>query len=235
MAPTEYRVIAKRARAAAAPGLRGLVAAGEALDAGVLHAWHEAPGCGSATATGRRRRGSSPACRRGAGAAGLDGPGAAGGRASTVVEGELVLDPATDPTFFLRYLGEAAARRPVADGRPRPCRRGRLPVLRGPRRRRDHLRRLPDRAVRGRVGARGAPRGRGGGRGGGAGRRARGASSARSSSSTTASRRRDALVRELQDHVKRTTAPYKYPRIVDFADALPRTPSGKIRRAALRA
>jgi len=45
----------------------------------------------------------------------------------------------------------------------------------------------------------------------------------------------DDLVRELQGHVKRTTAPYKYPRIVDFADGLPRTPSGKIRRAALRA
>jgi acyl-coenzyme A synthetase/AMP-(fatty) acid ligase len=44
----------------------------------------------------------------------------------------------------------------------------------------------------------------------------------------------DALVRELQDHVKGATAPYKYPRVVDFADALPKTPSGKIRRAALR-
>jgi acetyl-CoA synthetase len=41
-------------------------------------------------------------------------------------------------------------------------------------------------------------------------------------------------VRELQDHVKGETAPYKYPRVVDFADALPKTPSGKIRRAALR-
>jgi acetyl-CoA synthetase len=34
--------------------------------------------------------------------------------------------------------------------------------------------------------------------------------------------------------VKSETAPYKYPRIVDFADDLPKTPSGKIRRAALR-
>ena len=40
--------------------------------------------------------------------------------------------------------------------------------------------------------------------------------------------------RELQDHVKAETAPYKYPRIVDFAAELPRTPSGKVRRAALR-
>jgi acyl-coenzyme A synthetase/AMP-(fatty) acid ligase len=42
------------------------------------------------------------------------------------------------------------------------------------------------------------------------------------------------LARELQDHVKRETAPYKYPRIVDFAEELPKTSSGKIRRAALR-
>jgi acyl-coenzyme A synthetase/AMP-(fatty) acid ligase len=45
----------------------------------------------------------------------------------------------------------------------------------------------------------------------------------------------DALVRELQDHVKEQTAPYKYPRIVDFAEELPKTASGKIRRAVLRA
>ncbi|HEY8584233.1 MAG TPA: AMP-dependent synthetase, partial [Capillimicrobium sp.] len=42
------------------------------------------------------------------------------------------------------------------------------------------------------------------------------------------------LVRELQDHAKRETAPYKYPRQVDFAAELPRTASGKLRRAALR-
>jgi acetyl-CoA synthetase len=42
------------------------------------------------------------------------------------------------------------------------------------------------------------------------------------------------LVRELQEHVKRETAPYKYPRIVDFADELPKTVNGKIRRAELR-
>lgn len=42
------------------------------------------------------------------------------------------------------------------------------------------------------------------------------------------------LARELQEHVKRVTAPYKYPRIVEFADSLPKTPSGKVRRAELR-
>ena len=42
------------------------------------------------------------------------------------------------------------------------------------------------------------------------------------------------LTRALQDHVKAQTAPYKYPRVVDFADELPKTASGKIRRAVLR-
>jgi acyl-coenzyme A synthetase/AMP-(fatty) acid ligase len=45
----------------------------------------------------------------------------------------------------------------------------------------------------------------------------------------------DELARELQEHVKSTTAPYKYPRIVEFADELPKTASGKIKRAELRA
>ncbi|HEY2600738.1 MAG TPA: AMP-binding protein, partial [Thermoleophilaceae bacterium] len=44
----------------------------------------------------------------------------------------------------------------------------------------------------------------------------------------------DELARELQDHVKHETAPYKYPRIVEFAHELPKTASGKIKRAALR-
>ncbi|MBD5145742.1 MAG: AMP-binding protein [Ruminococcus sp.] len=44
----------------------------------------------------------------------------------------------------------------------------------------------------------------------------------------------DALVKELQDHVKKNTAPYKYPRIVEFVDELPKTISGKIRRVAIR-
>jgi acetyl-CoA synthetase/medium-chain acyl-CoA synthetase len=45
----------------------------------------------------------------------------------------------------------------------------------------------------------------------------------------------DDLVRALQEHVKRVTAPYKYPRAIEFVDALPKTVSGKIRRVELRA
>ena len=44
----------------------------------------------------------------------------------------------------------------------------------------------------------------------------------------------DDLVRELQNHVKRVTAPYKYPRIVEFASELPKTVSGKIQRNIIR-
>lgn len=44
----------------------------------------------------------------------------------------------------------------------------------------------------------------------------------------------DAFVKELQNHVKRVTAPYKYPRIIEFVDALPKTISGKIRRVEIR-
>ena len=44
----------------------------------------------------------------------------------------------------------------------------------------------------------------------------------------------EALVAELQDHVKRETAPYKYPRVIEFVDELPKTISGKIRRVEIR-
>lgn len=42
------------------------------------------------------------------------------------------------------------------------------------------------------------------------------------------------LVKDIQNHVKRVTAPYKYPRIVEFVEELPKTISGKIRRVAIR-
>ena len=44
----------------------------------------------------------------------------------------------------------------------------------------------------------------------------------------------EALVTELQNHVKHVTAPYKYPRIIEFVDKLPKTISGKIRRVEIR-
>ena len=44
----------------------------------------------------------------------------------------------------------------------------------------------------------------------------------------------EALIKELQDHVKKVTAPYKYPRVIEFVDELPKTISGKIRRVEIR-
>lgn len=44
----------------------------------------------------------------------------------------------------------------------------------------------------------------------------------------------DTLIKELQEHVKHETAPYKYPRIIEFVDELPKTISGKIRRVEIR-
>ena len=44
----------------------------------------------------------------------------------------------------------------------------------------------------------------------------------------------DALKKEIQEYVKTHTAPYKYPRIVEFRDSLPKTISGKIQRSLLR-
>ncbi|HZK31210.1 MAG TPA: AMP-binding protein [Methanoregula sp.] len=44
----------------------------------------------------------------------------------------------------------------------------------------------------------------------------------------------EALVREIQNHVKNVTAPYKYPRLIEFVDSLPKTISGKIKRNELR-
>jgi acyl-coenzyme A synthetase/AMP-(fatty) acid ligase len=44
----------------------------------------------------------------------------------------------------------------------------------------------------------------------------------------------EALVKEIQEYVKRVTAPYKYPRKIEFVDQLPKTPTGKIQRRLLR-
>jgi len=45
---------------------------------------------------------------------------------------------------------------------------------------------------------------------------------------------KEALIKDIQDHVKRVSAPYKYPRVVEFVDELPKTISGKIKRVEIR-
>ena len=227
MAPTEYRVIAKRATLRGLIDLRGAVAAGEALNPRCWAPGTRRPTSGSATATARPRPASSPACRWASRPARARWASPLPGVRLDVDDGELVADPATIPTFFLGYLGEdrrRPGRRDVAHRRPRRARRAGLPALRRPHRRRDHLRRLPDRPVRGRVRARRAQRG-----GRGRGRRrpdderghvVRAVVVLRDGHAPS-----DDLARELQDHVKAQTAPYKYPRIVDFAAELPRPPA----------
>jgi acetyl-CoA synthetase len=55
-----------------------------------------------------------------------------------------------------------------------------------------------------------------------------------SKTETNASTASDELVTELQQYAKEQTAPYKYPRLIDFVAELPKTNSGKVRRAELR-
>src|SRR5437764_6894486 len=105
MAPTEYRVIAKRAEPSRLPDLRELVAAGEALNAEVLGAFHEATGLWIRDGYGQTETGqltgNPPGAAPRPGSMGRPLPGVALG----VEAGELVLaDPRTDPTFFLGYL-----------------------------------------------------------------------------------------------------------------------------------
>ena len=106
MAPTEYRVIAKRGTLTGSSHLRGLVAAGEALNPEVLRAWHEHTGLWIRDGYGQTETGQLTGMPLGIEAV----PGSMGralpGVGLSVVDGELVLDPATDPTFFLGYLGE---------------------------------------------------------------------------------------------------------------------------------
>src|SRR3954454_16571030 len=109
MGPTGDRVIAKRARLRAVPSLRGLVAAGEALNPEVLHAWRDATGLEIRDGYGQTETGQLTGNLEGEAA-----PAGSMGRALPGVrlwidDGELVADPATVPTFFLRYLGDEPA------------------------------------------------------------------------------------------------------------------------------
>ena len=234
MAPTEYRVIAKRATLRPFEHLRGLVAAGEALNPEVLRAWHEATGLWIRDGYGQTETGQLTGMPLGEEAR----PGSMGralpGISLDVDDAELVADPATVPTFFVRYLGGEAA----PDG----------PWRTGDRVRRDDdgflyfEGRLDDVIIS--AGYRIGPF---------EVESALVAHAAVAEAAVVAApddergsvvravvvlrdghAPSDDLARELQEHVKARTAPYKYPRVVDFADELPKTPSGKVRRAVLR-
>jgi acyl-coenzyme A synthetase/AMP-(fatty) acid ligase len=234
MAPTEYRVLAKRAEPRPVAGLRGLVAAGEALNPEVLRAWHEATGLWIRDGYGQTETGQLTGMPLGEPAR----PGSMGrplpGMRLWVDDGELCLDPSTVPTFFRGYLRAEAPARDVwrtgdrvttdedgflhFEGRTDDViisagyRIGPFEVESA----------LVEHAAVAEAAVVAAPD------------EERGAVVRAVVVLRDGFAASDGLARELQDHVKAQTAPYKYPRIVDFTAELPKTPSGKVRRALLR-
>jgi acyl-coenzyme A synthetase/AMP-(fatty) acid ligase len=238
MAPTEYRVIAKRTTLSPLPHTRSLVAAGEALNPEVLRAFEDATGLQIRDGYGQTETGQLTGMPAGEpvrpGSMGRALPGIALG----VDDGELVLeDPLTDPTFFVGYLGEdhepAPADRPWRTGdRVEQDEDGYL-FFEG---RSDDViisagyrigpfevesalvthEAVAEAAV---VAAPDDERGA----------IVRAVVVVRDGFSPS-----DDLAAALQEHVRSQTAPYKYPRIVEFVPELPKTASGKVRRAELR-
>ena len=227
-------MIAKRATLAPLPALRGLVAAGEALNPEVLRAWKEVTGLEIRDGYGQTETGQITGMPVGEPARPASMGRPLPGIGLDVVDGELVVDPATVPTFFDRYLGEEPPAGPWHTGdRVRRDEDGFLHFEGrtddviisagyriGPFEVESALVAHPAVAEAAVVSAPDEERGA----------VVRAVVVLREGHAAG-----DALARELQDHVKRETAPYKYPRVVDFADALPKTASGKIRRAELRA
>jgi acetyl-CoA synthetase len=230
MSPTEYRAIAKRDELRPLPHLRHAVAAGEPLNPEVVLTWSGAVGVEVHDGYGQTETGHltgmpiGPPVKPGSMGKPLPGFGA------RIDAGELVIDPATVPTFFV-------------DGpRDQPWRTGdRVSVDEdgylwfegrtddviisagyriGPFEVESALVSHPAVAEAAAVAAPDEVRGQ-------VVRAVVVLQPGREAS--------DALVKDLQDHVKEQTAPYKYPRIVEFAAELPKTPSGKIKRGLLRA
>jgi acetyl-CoA synthetase len=229
MSPTEYRAIAKRAQLRPLPELRHAVAAGEPLNPGVVHAWGEAAGVWVHDGYGQTETGHltgmpiGPPVR----------PGSMGrplpGFHAWIDAGELVVDPATVPTFFV----DGPRDRPWRTGdRVREDEDGYLwfegrtddviisaGYRIGPFEVESALVSHPAVVEAAAVAAPDDVRGQ-------VVRAVVVLSPGHEAS--------EALAKEIQEHVKAATAPYKYPRVVDFASELPKTPSGKIRRALLR-
>ena len=236
MAPTEYRVIAKRVQLKPLPALRSLVAAGEALNPEVIRTFTEEIGLAIRDGYGQTETGQLTANPPGdsvrAGSMGRALPGVD----LRVEDGELVLaDPTTDPTFFVGYLDgtSSPADRPWKTGDRVSVDDDGYLYFEG---RSDDLiisagYRIGPFEVESALVSHEAV--------------------AEAAVVAAPDEERGAVVRavvvlrdgfapgqalagELQEHVKHQTAPYKYPRIVEFADELPKTASGKIQRARLR-
>src|SRR4051794_35158502 len=228
MAPTEYRAIAKRIELRPLPALRHAVAAGEPLNAEIVRLWEEAVGVAVHDGYGQTETGAltgmpiGPPVR----------PGSMGkplpGFKLWIEDGELCADPSTIPTFFIDgpdgtwHTGDRVSEDEDGylwfEGRTDDV------IISagyriGPFEVESALVSHPAVAEAAAVAAPDPERGA----------VVRAVVVLREGHAPG-----DALARELQDHVKAETAPYKYPRIVEFAEALPKTASGKIRRALLR-
>jgi acyl-coenzyme A synthetase/AMP-(fatty) acid ligase len=243
-APTEYRILAKRGHVRPVPSLRRAVSAGEALDPGVIAHWREHAGIEICDGYGQTETGHvtgnlvGDAVRDGSMGRPLPGFELRVMADEAGAPGELQVRAASCPTFFGRYLD--------ADGPPelvegewwatgdlvREDQDGYLwyesraddLILSsgyriGPFEVESALASHPAVAEAAAVPAPDEERGQ----------------VVRAIVVLREGEPSAELARELQDHVKRTTAPYKFPRIVEFAEALPRTSSGKVKRAELRA
>ena len=233
-APTEYRMLAKRTALRPIRGMRRMVSAGEALNPEVIDAFRDGLGLEVADGYGQTETGQVTG--------NLDGEpireGSMGpplpGIETRIEDGELQVRVATCPTFFSRYLdGEPF------DGEWWPTGdvvgsdedgylfyEGRADDLIlssgyriGPFEVESALLTHPAVAEAAAVPAPDPERG----------------AVVRAIVVLRDGEPSEELAQELQEHVKRTTAPYKFPRIVEFADELPKTASGKIKRAELRA
>jgi acyl-coenzyme A synthetase/AMP-(fatty) acid ligase len=248
-APTEYRMLARRAQLRPLPGLRRMVSAGEPLDPETITAFREATGLEPADGYGQTETGHVTANLVGEpvrqGSMGKPLPGMevriapAEGEGAGPGVGELQLRAASSPTFFSRYLdGERFEGewwqtgdlvREDEEGYLFFEGRGDDIILSsgyriGPTEVEAALLSHPAVADAAAVAAPDPERG--------AVVRAIVVLREGIGDSTSS---HEALVRALQEHCKRETAPYKFPRIVEFTAELPKTSSGKVKRAQLRA
>jgi acyl-coenzyme A synthetase/AMP-(fatty) acid ligase len=228
MAPTEYRAVAKRGSLRPLPALRHAVAAGEPLNPEVVRLWRDAAGIEIHDGYGQTETGAltgmpiGPPVR--AGSMGLPLPGFR----LWVDDGELCADPATIPTFFLDGPDDVwrTGDRVRQDEDGYLWFEGRTDDVIissgyriGPFEVESALVSHPAVAEAAAVAAPDEERGS----------VVRAVVVLREGHEAA-----PGLARELQEHVKAETAPYKYPRIVEFAEELPKTASGKIKRAELR-
>jgi acetyl-CoA synthetase len=234
-APTEYRILAKRADLRPIPALRRLISAGEPLNPEVIRAFRERMGMGIGDGYGQTETGAISGMRPGEDDPARDGsmgrplPGIE----VQVEDGELQVKPDSVPSFFSNYLGEEPFEgewwgtgdhvRQDEDGYLWFEGRDDDIIVSagyriGPFEVESALVSHPAVAEAAAVATPDEERG----------------SVVRAVVVLANGRPSDELARELQDHVKRVTAPYKYPRIIEFAERLPKTSSGKIKRSELR-